>query len=197
MDSSQGQTESTIATDSLNLKTLEVNFKNEYGIGTMRGIRSKIMEDFEMRSAPACDSQKTGITVKKNEILFVYKYFNEERCWAAEYNHQWGFIKDDIVFPVFEDNNEKQASKYDEPPQLKTQIKPVYPAEAKKKGITGKVYVKVYIDDKGVAQDAIILRGIDELNQAAIDAVKNAKYKPAKYEGKEVGVWVNLSILFN
>ncbi|MEZ5197708.1 MAG: energy transducer TonB [Bacteroidales bacterium] len=175
----------------------EKEFMEKYEIGNMKGIRSKMLDEFEMRSGPSCTAENTGITIPKDSIVFAYKYFNEERCWAVKYNTNWGFVKDELVFPVFENTNEKQANKYDEPPQPKGQIKPKYPPEAKKKGISGKVYVKIYIDETGVATDAIILRGIDELNQAAIDAVKAVKYKPAKLEGKEVGVWVNLSITFS
>lgn len=180
-----------------NLISEEQLFIDRYEIGSMKGIRSKLLENSEMRTEPDLNSQKSGVVIQKNEIVYVYKYYKEDRCWATKYNNQWGFVKDDVIFPVFEDTNEKQASKYDEPPQLKSQIKPKYPKEAKEKGIKGKVYVKIFIDEKGIAQDAIILRGIDGLNQAAIDAVKNAKYKAAKLDGKEVGVWVNLSITFN
>lgn len=150
-----------------------------------------------MRTGPSPESAKTGVVIPKDSIAFAFKYFNTERCWAVRFRNDWGFVRDDVVFPVFESEIEKKVSKYDEPPQLKSQIKPVYPPEAEKKGIKGKVYVKVFIDEKGVATDAIILEGIDDLNQAAIDAVMKAKYKPAKLEGKEVGVWVNLSINFN
>jgi TonB family protein len=164
---------------------------------SMKGIRSKLLEVGDIRSAPSCESEKLNVAIPKGEIVMVYKYFNAERCWAVHYKDAWGFIPDNIVFPVFDDSKIKKATKYDEPPQLKTQIRPKYPPEAKKKGIKGKVYVKVYINEKGVANDAIILQGIPELNQAAIDAVKKAKYKPARLKGKPVGVWVNLSLNFN
>jgi len=164
---------------------------------SIKGIRSKLLDIGDIRSAPTCESEKLNIAIPKGEIVMVYKYFNSERCWSVHYKDAWGFIPDNIVFPVFDDTKIKQATKYDEPPQLRTQIRPRYPSEAKKKGIKGKVYVKVFINEKGVANDAIILQGIPELNQAAIDAVKKAKYKPAKLEGKPVGVWVNLSLNFN
>ena len=189
------QIENKIEKDKTSLAEQQL-FIEKYEIGSMKGIRSKMLDKFEMRTEPSCESEKTGILVPKDSIVYAYKYFNDQRCWAIKYKNDWGFVKDHLVFPVFEDKNEKKASKFDEPPQLKTQIKPKYPAEAKKKGIKGKVFIKVFIDEKGIAQDAIILRGVDELNQAAIDAVKKAKYKPAKYEGKPVGVWVNLSIKF-
>ena len=195
--------QATESFEQANAEQLTVNFSKTdffktYEIPeTTKGIRSKLLDVGDMRSAPSCESEKLDVVIPKGEIIMVYKYFNEQRCWSVHYKDAWGFIPDNIVFPVFDDAKIKQATKYDEPPQLKTQIKPKYPVEAKKKGIKGKVYVKVYINEKGVADDAIILQGIPELNQAAIDAVKKAKYKPAKLKGKPVGVWVNLSLNFN
>ncbi len=175
---------------------LEKEFVAKYELGDKKGMTAKMLDQFELRSAPTCTSAKTGVLVPNGEIVHIYKYFGEERCWAVEYDDNWGFVKDILIFPVSANSTIQKASKFDEPPQLKTQIKPKYPAEAKKKGIKGKVFIKVYIDENGVATEAIILRGIDGLNQAAIDAVKKAKYKPAKFQGEVVGVWVNLSINF-
>jgi protein TonB len=195
--------QATESSEQASAEQLTVNFnKNDffktYDIPeTTKGIRSKLLDVGDIRSAPTCESEKLNVVIPKGEIILVYKYFNAERCWSVHYKDAWGFIPDNIVFPVFDDSKIKKATKYDEPPQLKTQIKPKYPPDAKKKGINGKVYVKVYINEKGVASDAIILQGIPELNQSAIDAVKKAKYKPAKLEGKPVGVWVNLSLNFN
>ncbi len=175
---------------------LEKDFIAKFELADKKGIRSKMLDEFELRSEPNCTSAKTGILIPKGEIVFIYKYYGEERCWAVEYDHSWGFVKDVLIFPVSNNSFDNKVSKYDEPPQLKTQIKPKYPSEAKKKGIKGKVFIKVFIDENGEATEVIVLRGIDELNQAAIDAVKKAKYKPAKFEGEVVGVWVNLSISF-
>jgi TonB family protein len=174
----------------------QTNFEEEFDLTGKKGIRAKLLDDAVPRYKPEKDSESVGITIPKGEIVYVYKYYNEERCWATRFDETWGFVEDVIIFPVSETVTDTKATKYDEPPQLKTQIKPIYPAEAKKKGINGKVFIKVYIDNSGKATEVIILRGIDELNQAAIDAVKKAKYKPAKLEGEEVGVWVNLSINF-
>lgn len=185
-----------------NAEKLTINFNKgdffkTYEIpANTKGIRSKLLDAGDIRSAPTCESEKLGIIIPKGEIVMVYKYFNAERCWSVHYKDAWGFVPDNIIFPVFDDAKIKKATRYDEPPQLKTQISPKYPKEAKKKGIKGKVYVKVYINEKGIADDAIILQGIPELNQAAIDAVKKAKYKAAKLKGKPVGVWVNLSLNF-
>lgn len=170
-------------------------FTAKYGLDNLRGIRAKMLDEGQLRSEPDNTSQLLNIRVPKDEIVYVYRYFGDEKCWAAKYGENWGFLDDYLIFPVRETEPES-ASKYDVPPQLKSKIKPVYPEEAKQAGIKGKVYIKVYIDKDGVAKETIILQGIDELNDAAVEAVKEARYGPAKLKGKPVGVWVNLSLEF-
>ena len=49
----------------------------------------------------------------------------------------------------------------------------VYPEEAKKAQITGKVFIKAVIDVEGNVKEASIIEGVHELlNKAAVDAVK-------------------------
>ncbi len=170
------------------------DFIKTYGLKDKKVIMAKVMSEFELRSQPSCDSKKTGVIVPMDSIIFIYKYFPEEKCWVTQYHGQWGFITDSKVFPI--SKRTLKANKYDIPPQLRTSISPKYPKEAKKKGIKGKVYIKVFIDKTGKATKTIVLKGFPELNQAAIDAVIKAKYKPAIYQKEKVGVWVTLFLDF-
>ena len=193
-EANPSDTPSEVTTENIDIR--QQNFEEEFDLEGKKAIRAKLLDAAEPRYEPFCESELVGIRIPKGEIVHVYKYYSDERCWATKYGDTWGFVKDVLIFPVCESSNEKIATKYDDPPQLKTSIKPIYPKEAKKKGITGKVFIKVYIDETGKATEVLVLRGIEELNQAAIDAVKKAKYKPAKLDGEVVGVWVNLSISF-
>ncbi len=170
---------------------LEDDFVSMYQLQGKKPIMARITDEFEMRSAPACASEKTGIVIPQDSVVFVYKFYPNEKCWAAIYQGHWGFITDSKVFPI-SSRTRIPNTRYDVPPKLKTSISPKYPKEAKKKGIKGKVYIKVYIDETGKATKTIIIKGIPELNQATIDAVMKAKYKPAIYKKKKVGVWVTL-----
>jgi TonB family protein len=170
------------------------DFFKKYELTGRSPIMARIIDDFELRSEPSCNSTKTGVIIPADSIAYVYKYFPAEKCWAIRYHDTWGFITDSKVFPI--SKRTVAINRYDKPPQLKTGIKPKYPKEARKKGVKGKVYIKVYIDESGKATKTIVLRGYKELNQAAIDAVKKAKYKAAIYKDKKVGVWVTLSINF-
>lgn len=193
--SSNASAENLIAGPQKEVDQEKQEFIKKYELENLRGIRSKMLDNGQMRTEPSPEALPTGVNVPKNEIVYVYRYFPDEKCWAAKFKDDWGFIDDFLIFPT-RSSEPETSSEYDEPPRLKSSISPKYPKEAKEAGIKGKVYIKVYIDKDGKAKETIILEGIKELNQAAIDAVTKARYEPAKLKGKPVGVWVNLSITF-
>ena len=91
---------------------------------------------------------------------------------------------------------------YDKPPQPKYALRPNYPDIAREAGIEGTVQIQFFVYKSGyVAQSTdslIILKGIPNtgLNEAAIDAIKKSKWKPAKQRDKKVGVWIAIPINF-
>ena len=77
------------------------------------------------------------------------------------------------------------------------QKKVIYPEIAKKAGVEGKVYIKTFIDEKGNVTKTEILKGIGSgCDKAAIKAVKETKFTPAKQRGKLVKVQVVVPIMF-
>jgi len=70
------------------------------------------------------------------------------------------------------------------PPKIIKQVNPVYPEEARKKGIQGVVILEAKSDEYGRVMDAMILRSIPELDGAAIDAVRQWVYEPLLIDGK-------------
>ncbi len=96
-----------------------------------------------------------------------------------------------------------------QPPKLVQQVNPVYPAEAKEKGIQGKVILDAVINEKGDVTEVRPHTGTEKeaatvaeqpdplLAKAAIDAVKQWKYEPYKDEsGKIVSVRFSVTINF-
>ena len=73
-----------------------------------------------------------------------------------------------------------------------------YPEEAKKKKISGKVFVSFVVDKKGVVTDARVVRTInDALDKEALRVINlMAKWKPGKMDGKPVDVQFTVPILF-
>ena len=64
---------------------------------------------------------------------------------------------------------------------------------------SGTVVVETFIDKKGKVKDSFILRGMSEnsLNQAALKAIKRTRFKPARYNGETIGVWISIPVNFN
>jgi TonB family protein len=82
-------------------------------------------------------------------------------------------------------------------PEVIESGEPVYPGEAKKNGIEGKVYVKILVDKQGFVKKAVILKSENEIfNNAAIEAAKKCKFTPATQKGKPIAVWVVLPYKF-
>jgi len=70
-----------------------------------------------------------------------------------------------------------------QPALLLTNINPVYPAEAKEAGISGPVEVRFKISVMGDVHDVVVVKGPEILGQAAVDAVRERRYKPARVDG--------------
>lgn len=72
-----------------------------------------------------------------------------------------------------------------------------YPEFAKKAGIEGRVFVQFVVDEQGNVQNPQVTRGVHKLlDQAAVEAVKEMKFKPGKQRGKAVKVQMSLPVTF-
>jgi len=79
------------------------------------------------------------------------------------------------------------------------QVPPIYPEEARKKGIQGNIHVQILVGKDGSVKEATIMKnetGSKDLEKAALDAVYKWKFDPAKHEGKPVEVNVIVPIKF-
>ena len=92
---------------------------------------------------------------------------------------------------------------YDEPPtpiggQAAIARNTVYPEIAKEAGIEGSVYVQAFINDMGIVEHCLIMKGMPGtgLDEAAINAIKKTKFKPAKQRDRNVGVWISIPVTF-
>ncbi|NCS89977.1 MAG: energy transducer TonB [Ignavibacteria bacterium CG2_30_36_16] len=77
------------------------------------------------------------------------------------------------------------------------QSKIVYPEIAKRAGVEGKVYVLAFVDEGGNVTKVEIAKGLGAgLDEAAMGAVRQTKFKPGKQRGKPVKVQVMIPIVF-
>ncbi len=73
----------------------------------------------------------------------------------------------------------------------------VYPEIAKRAGVEGRVYVLAFVDETGNVTKAEIMKGLGAgLDEAALNAVRQTKFKPGKQRGKPVKVQVSIPIVF-
>jgi TonB family protein len=68
--------------------------------------------------------------------------------------------------------------------RLTTRVEPIYPAAARQAGIKGPVTLRVTVSKDGSVQDVALIKGRGELAPAAIEAVKQWRYKPILLNGE-------------
>jgi len=83
------------------------------------------------------------------------------------------------------------------PPQKIRDAKPVYPEAAQNAKIQGVVIIEAVIDTAGFVARGRVLRGIEMLDQAALDAVKQWQFEPTLLNGVPVPVVMTVTINFS
>lgn len=92
---------------------------------------------------------------------------------------------------------------YDKPPELiggmaafKRLVK--YPDIAREAGVTGTVFLKLFINKQGRVTDVVVMKGMPKtgLNEAAVEAAKKTHWKPAQQRDRAVGVWYAFPVTF-
>ena len=81
-----------------------------------------------------------------------------------------------------------------------SKVPPKYPKQARKKGIEGQVILKILIDKKGRVLDAsVVSEGPKDagFGAAAIEAVRQWRYKPAQVDGEAVDSYFHVKTDFS
>jgi TonB family protein len=79
------------------------------------------------------------------------------------------------------------------------QVRPQYTEEAKQARLQGTVWLDCVVASNGTPRDIIVARSLDTvhgLDQAAINALKQWRFKPGTKEGKAVAVRVRVEMTF-
>lgn len=98
-------------------------------------------------------------------------------------------IDTDLKFDIREDAEGMfDTGEFDQPPRATSRFSPSYPRELKGKGVGGRVIVGALVDENGTVKDVTLKEssGHRELDQAAMDAIKRWRYKPAIKSGRKV-----------
>ena len=75
-------------------------------------------------------------------------------------------------------------------------VNPVYPPDAKKARIQGKVELDAEIGKTGEMEQVKVVSGPKELQQSALDAVRQWTYKPYLLDGKPVDVKTTINVTY-
>jgi TonB family protein len=76
------------------------------------------------------------------------------------------------------------------------QVKPIYPPEARAARIQGVVLLQATIDKQGNVSNLNVISGHSQLNGAALDAVKQWRYKPQMLNGQPIDVVTTITVNF-
>ena len=100
---------------------------------------------------------------------------------------------DHIVYPESE-----TYVAVDQQPEMVYYQEPEYPRLARDMGIEGKVWVTALIDIDGSVREAKVLKssGSERLDDSAVQAAYDYKYKPAIKDGEALPVWVSYQVVF-
>ncbi|MCG2715298.1 MAG: energy transducer TonB [Candidatus Marinimicrobia bacterium] len=92
---------------------------------------------------------------------------------------------------------------YDEAPEpiggfVAIQRNVVYPEIAQEAGIEGTVVIQAFVNEFGKVTECVVLKGVPNtgLDEAAIDAIKKTRFKPAKQRDRNVGVYISIPVIF-
>jgi len=82
-------------------------------------------------------------------------------------------------------------------PEILTNTRPIYTELARRARVTGFVIVEAIIDEHGDVTNVRVLKGLPMgLDQAAVEAIKTWKFKPATLAGQPVPVYYVLTVNF-
>jgi len=82
---------------------------------------------------------------------------------------------------------------------VKAKVEPVYPPEARRRGLEGEVRVRVKITDSGRVEAAEVLRssGYASMDKAALEAARRMSFNPARRGGDTVSDVANITFRFS
>ncbi len=83
-----------------------------------------------------------------------------------------------------------------EEPVLVHQVHPIYPELAARSRVSGKVLLRITIDEEGLVQDVIPVEGHPMLQSAAVEAVRQWRYRPTIQDGNAISVTTMVEVFF-
>ena len=144
-----------------------------------------------------------------DSFLIEYQRVNRSECGNAKPKRLPGEasaglseIRRDPVQSAPEPGNDEgrvdRAGKGFTPPRLLSKVEPEYSEEARKSGIQGTVTLSVEIGEDGRVHNAKVLKSLGSgLDEEAVEAVKQWKFRPAQRNGTAVKTSAQIELSFS
>ena len=132
---------------------------------------------------------------------------NEQTANATEIRRSWERIEEGSASPLQRGavtpptpGDLPKFGEYvqvDELPEAVTKVAPTYPEDARREGIDGTVLVQALVLRDGAVAETRVMKSIPALDAAAVDCVRQWRFKPALKDGRPVAVWLAVPIRFS
>jgi TonB family protein len=176
-------------------KDAKENFRLDYSLYLDESGKVKKVE---VISSP--DKKYTTLAVKEFENWAFEPGKKNGKPVKSQY--RWKFNLNNYYANNIEFNKSDYLVKAEEMPEPiggieAIQSKLLYPEIAKRAGIEGRVFVLTFINEEGNVISTEVIKGVGSgLDEAAVKAVRETKFTPAKINGKPVKVQVTVPIIF-
>ena len=100
-----------------------------------------------------------------------------------------------VASPAYAQQRLRVGGEVKEPKKIKD-VKPVYPADAQAAGVQGIVIIEALIGTDGLVKEAKVLRGVQMLDAAALEAVMQWRYTPTLLNGDPVELIMTVTVTF-
>lgn len=108
-----------------------------------------------------------------------------------------GEVQIDKDIKIEEDGPPPDFVPYEKGPQIVKRIQPTYPEIARKAGLEGTVWVKIWVGKDGKPRKVVIQKSASDIfDQSAIDAANQFVFTPAMMQNGPVDVWVSIPFHF-
>jgi L-ribulose-5-phosphate 3-epimerase len=151
-------------------------------VSVLLGLDGRVSGTRILKSIPALDAAALAAVDKWIYELFLCE--GEPRPYA-------------LTVTVNFSKGERRSAPKLEPPTVIRQVLPDYPDDAKAKNTEGIVLLGIFINDRGEVTDVGLLRSVPDLDQAAVNAVKEWQYAPATYNGRPIPYSATVSLKFS
>jgi protein TonB len=81
-------------------------------------------------------------------------------------------------------------------PEAIIRVPPSYPELAYTVGVDGVVQIKVLVGADGKMKDTRVVKSIQLLDQAALDAVRQWEFRPGEVAGRPAAMWMTVPVRF-